>query len=342
MSDTCAKCNEKISGQFVTVKERKFCTGCFTCCKCSSNIAGKPYVEKEGSMYCEKCYYEAFNPTCAHCEQKIQGQYIEALGAFWCQDHFVCSGCGTNFPDDKFRKHNNKPWCEACYVNEVADVCGACSKPITGECFEAVNKKFHKECFVCTTCKEAIADGEQFFEYEGCLYCPTHFAAKLDYNCATCKKAILGEYIKLGNDKIHKDCWACASCKTALEADGSNVGHNAGGLYLCKKCVTEGVTIAEQKTEGGGASVVPAGEGGAAAAAAGSAASYTVQKPVVCYTLSMLQQPKAKCPPGIEFAKREQYLEDSEFVKLFGMDKAAFGKLPGWRRKQKKQAVGLF
>ena len=58
------------------------------------------------------------------------------------------------------------------------------------------------------------------------------------------------------------------------------------------------------------------------------------------FTLAQLQSPPY--PAGIEKSKRETYLADEEFEQLFGMDKAAFAALPGWKRNAAKKKHNLF
>jgi len=60
------------------------------------------------------------------------------------------------------------------------------------------------------------------------------------------------------------------------------------------------------------------------------------------FTFEMLRDPALMKEKGIPFAERELYMADDEFVKLFGIDKERFQKLPKWKQKQKKQQVGLF
>jgi len=50
-----------------------------------------------------------------------------------------------------------------------------------------------------------------------------------------------------------------------------------------------------------------------------------------------------KWPKGaVDIAKKEDYLSPEDFQQLFGMTKAQFNALPSWKRKDKKQKVGLF
>ena len=51
---------------------------------------------------------------------------------------------------------------------------------------------------------------------------------------------------------------------------------------------------------------------------------------------------KAGTPHGVDPTQKEIYLNDTEFVKLFGSDKATFAKSPKWKKDQKKKDLGLF
>ena len=54
------------------------------------------------------------------------------------------------------------------------------------------------------------------------------------------------------------------------------------------------------------------------------------------YQLAALQSP-GPYPAGVDVAKREAYLSDVDFNTTFGMDRAAFAALPGWKRTQMKK-----
>jgi len=56
------------------------------------------------------------------------------------------------------------------------------------------------------------------------------------------------------------------------------------------------------------------------------------------YTAEQLR----KGVPNVDPARKEYYLTDEEFQALFKMDRAAYEKLPLWKRQQAKKAVGLF
>jgi len=50
----------------------------------------------------------------------------------------------------------------------------------------------------------------------------------------------------------------------------------------------------------------------------------------------------ATWPEGIDGNKREIYLSNKEFAKLFGMDKEAFSQLPQWKQSSLKKDKKLF
>jgi hypothetical protein len=51
---------------------------------------------------------------------------------------------------------------------------------------------------------------------------------------------------------------------------------------------------------------------------------------------------KLNVPDGVDKANKEIHLTDAEFQKAFAMDKAAFAKLPVWKKTDMKKKAGLF
>lgn len=66
-----------------------------------------------------------------------------------------------------------------------------------------------------------------------------------------------------------------------------------------------------------------------------------VKKYTNSYTLQQLQD-KSSLPLTLNFNKLEQYLDEVEFVEVFGMPKAAWYKQPAWKRTEQKKEKGLF
>jgi hypothetical protein len=99
------------------------------------------------------------------------------------------------------------------------------------------------------------------------------------------------------------------------------------------KPTVAGAAAAAEKAAVVVATTAVATEAPAAAPAAPTAAG--------CFSLEQLQLP-APFPDSVDPAKRETYLEDSIFQAVFGMDRAGFGALPGWKRTAAKKKHGLF
>jgi len=74
----------------------------------------------------------------------------------------------------------------------MAEKCDECFRPIKERKILAMDKCFHPECFVCTHCKKAFADGK-YMENKNKPYCKFCFN-KL---CEKCNKVIA-----LGDPKI--------------------------------------------------------------------------------------------------------------------------------------------
>jgi hypothetical protein len=44
----------------------------------------------------------------------------------------------------------------------------------------------------------------------------------------------------------------------------------------------------------------------------------------------------------VDAGRKHEFLSDSDFVAVFGMDKGAFASLPKWKQTQLKKKLGLF
>jgi hypothetical protein len=74
-----------------------------------------------------------YQPTCAGCGQAIRGAYIQALGATWHTEHFVCNGCHRPVGRERFMVYENSAYHDACYKQFVAPRCAFCNKALIGE-----------------------------------------------------------------------------------------------------------------------------------------------------------------------------------------------------------------
>ncbi|KPI39837.1 Paxillin-like protein 1 [Cyphellophora attinorum] len=114
--------------------------------------------------------------------------------------------------------------------NASKGTCRGCSQPILGmqksvsSADGRLSGKYHKECFVCHTCKEAFATAE-FYVHADQPYCAHHYHKLEDSLCATCGKGIEGLYMETANvagrgkEKHHPACLKCTTCRVQLTDD---------------------------------------------------------------------------------------------------------------------------
>lgn len=365
VKQNCGTCGKLCDSKYVVVGAAHHHPECFKCEKCKKSLVGIPYAENGGKFYCEDDANKVLNPTCAHCEDLIYGPYLEAMGKFWHEHHFVCSDCGGGFPNDKYSRLDGRPYCANCASKRTGMICDACKKEVIGETvFEAMDKKFHLRCFVCCVGNHVIGEGVQFGSYEDRVYCEKHLIEALKLACAECNKELTGEYISVGNRKMHANCWKCSECKTQLNETNARKRLE---WFVCKTCAVpiEGLApnaspaeriaarqaiaalpanaTPAQRAAAAALAAAKAAAGGGSAGSKASASSGAVnydEIPVITRHFAyemLLGVTKDNCPPEIVFHRRELYLPDDVFVKLFGMTKEAFQSLPRWRQIQKKK-----
>eukprot|EP00808_Paulinella_micropora_P008647 g53428.t1 len=353
---SCDKCHKPVTSAFVVAKERTFHADCFGCKDCNQLLGGKAFIERDSSFFCEACYYKNFNPKCGRCGEIIKGQYISALGKSWHPDHFVCTDCGKPFEGNQFHKHDNQPFCEEHFNAKFAENCDKCGKRIDGQVFEALDKKYHLECFVCSEGDHQIGEGVNFHVHEGRVFCPQHFEELFLQRCGECNQIIKGQYVKVLEKHFHPQCWKCSNCGIVISSE--NCGQ-ANGKFYCRNCVAS-VGVAPTKTSvpelpastlamnntapAPAPAPAPAAESkvAAPAPAAPAPAVSTAAPGQVFYSYDVLKADPKKLPPGVDKHKRENYLDDATFNSMFSMDRAAFEKLPDWKKKRLKQKVGLW
>jgi hypothetical protein len=69
---------------------------------------------------------------CQYCGQPVNGHYVQALGATWHPEHFLCAGCGRPLSASSFKVSEGRPYHDACYLQYQAPRCTYCQKPLSG------------------------------------------------------------------------------------------------------------------------------------------------------------------------------------------------------------------
>ena len=109
-------------------------------------------------------------------------------------------------------------------------ICRGCSKPIlpkqksVSSADGRLTGRYHKECFVCWTCKAPFQSSEIHVHADH-PYCAHHYHEVENSLCATCGKGIEGLYMETANvagrgrEKHHPHCLKCTTCRLQLSTD---------------------------------------------------------------------------------------------------------------------------
>ena len=98
--------------------------------------------------------------------------------------------------------------------------CKGCRMPITGKCISSkdgrLTGKYHKECFVCTTCTQPFTSAE-FYVLSDLPYCERDYHHLNGSLCGGCGNGIEGEYLEdEAFVKYHTGCFRCLDCGFVL------------------------------------------------------------------------------------------------------------------------------
>uniref|UniRef100_A0A0R3RGK1 LIM zinc-binding domain-containing protein n=1 Tax=Elaeophora elaphi TaxID=1147741 RepID=A0A0R3RGK1_9BILA len=104
----------------------------------------------------------------------LKRNVIYSLNKIWHREHFTCIRCNCRVgydgrPFRKCRSNQNYPICIDCYMEEYHPKCGVCKKALRETCVKAMNKLWHRCCFMCTKCHSPFANG-MFVIFKGKPY----------------------------------------------------------------------------------------------------------------------------------------------------------------------------
>jgi len=161
-----------------------------------------------------------------------------------------CPDCGTPYPltttpslapvatpvskvqetDNKRKRMSFHPGSASANISKTT--CAACSNSLGIDSVSALEKQWHKECFVCQSCKKSLVT-EGFKAHEGRPICVDCFNGKFGLKCTGCKQAIAAAYVQVKGNPWHSDCFVCGRCKKPFDAGYGE----RDGEYLCGSCI---------------------------------------------------------------------------------------------------------
>jgi hypothetical protein len=153
----------------------------------------------------------------------VWGSYINALGASWHPEHFLCAGCGRPLIEAEFQVVENKPYHHACYLAFQAPRCAYCGQPISGQYQKYEGRSYHSHCY-----REHVAP-----------------------RCVYCQKPLLREHLldAWGNkycSEHQKQYPQCDFCSRLIPPVQQTPGWNAYGVSRCATCRSHAIDVIEQ------------------------------------------------------------------------------------------------
>jgi len=112
------------------------------------------------------------------------------------------------------------------------DACAGCGEPIDDDdedAFDALDRTWHADCFVCEHCKKNLAD-EKTKAMKGRPFCVKCYADLFCPVCFGCNKPITDSVLKALDTTWHKKCFVCAKCGNPITGDFTTTPE---GLPIC-------------------------------------------------------------------------------------------------------------
>jgi len=173
-------------------------------------------------------------PTCSACGEAVKQNLLNAFGMAWHKEHLACAICRRNFLENAVpvvEGNDGKAYCQTDYLDRFAPKCAQCTKPIQGECMNALGKQWHSTCFVCKTCEKPFTG--TFFEHEGFAYCEKHYYEEKGLICPECDRPIIGKCVRARDKRYHPQHFVCSHCKQKL---ANNAYYLHDNKLFCKSC----------------------------------------------------------------------------------------------------------
>lgn len=126
------------------------------------------------------------------------------------------------------------------FETDTAIICGGCDCPIIGRIVNA-NKRFHPQCFTCTTCSEPL-EHVSSYEYNGQAYCHLDYHEQFAHQCYHCKTPIVDpRFITTGDRYYHEQHFFCCECgdpflEPGAQAEETNAFTFYRGHPYCENC----------------------------------------------------------------------------------------------------------
>uniref|UniRef100_A0A671XSJ8 Four and a half LIM domains 2 n=1 Tax=Sparus aurata TaxID=8175 RepID=A0A671XSJ8_SPAAU len=239
-SNTCEECKKPIgcNSRDLSYKDRHWHEDCFKCFQCKRSLVDKPFSTKDEQLLCTECYSNEYSSKCHDCKKTIMpgSRKMEHKGNSWHETCFTCQRCQQPIGTKSFIPKDNHNFCVPCYEKQFAMQCVHCKKPITTGGVTYHDQPWHKDCFLCTSCKQQLT-GQRFTSRDDFAYCLNCFCNLYAKKCASCTTPISGlggsKYISFEERQWHNDCFNCKKCSVSLVGRGFLTERDD---ILCPEC----------------------------------------------------------------------------------------------------------
>lgn len=177
----CHKCHAIIEEGHIKFKEEAYHPYHFNCKTCGSELTADAR-EKNGELYCLRCFDKMGIPICGACRRPIEERVVNALGKYWHVEHFVCAKCEKPFLGTRYYEKKNLAYCENHYHQLFGNICFVCNNIVAGDVFTAFNKAWCVNHFACSVCDRKMSQKTKFFEFDMkpvCKSCYEKFPGEL-------------------------------------------------------------------------------------------------------------------------------------------------------------------
>lgn len=114
---------------------------------------------------------------------------------------------------------------------ESLGACFKCGEEIKEKSILVGDKVFCEGCFVCDSCHTSLQS--RYYKIDDKTFCEKCKEKDLP-RCGVCGEVLAGQYVTVGDDKIHMECFVCSGCKEPIK--GKFFKDKDTGKYLCISC----------------------------------------------------------------------------------------------------------
>ena len=166
----CFICKKPVSDDELHVMGKCCHKQCFRCSKCMKQLA-KYHMGPSCKPICPECYAADSANRCQVCGQLIgTAGHVEVGSKKYHTACFCCANCGRKLTQRHFPA-DGKIYCSPECVNmATGQMCHRCGLALSGRVITVLGKKFHSECFACTSCGTPFP-ALKFFPVDNEPYC---------------------------------------------------------------------------------------------------------------------------------------------------------------------------